>query len=1340
MNTTKSKVLILTLACFSFVFCCFLFSLDTFAASSPDAIAIRVMPNPNHYSPLRWYQEKGFSGSPQSLEVDGYEAVRDGRAVYVNAVNVDYSSGYCEEGGQGCDESNPCSNGSICTPKLYTNIYLISYNQAAEDRTIDIFGQILSRWKFNTNLDQDGRTGSVGQCSDPSVDVVFEKKCRIDSDCSDSFCNSLKAKIIRDAKRLADLADFRLAIENYQEENGFYPKLNAGTYVQNISLSSWPSWQDNLGKELGVSLYSDPVNSLGECPGYNSTTCWNENEKQFADPNPENDLFELPENSFNYIYTGSYDGSTYKIQAVMESGLVYCGDFDVCFEGSSRYNYQGISINRAPDIDCGNLNSVAGDYYEKYIRINDPEGDKIKISGNIDGIDLGLWPVEPIYWSDWIDWEWASSTAQRLFLENTSRDNYKKIYSDKAGNDEAFGEQYKFKIIVADDRDNIASTTCSFILMSQCGDGFVNGSEECDGENGLNDWSCLNAATLSCNECFRVCSDGSDPYEGRCGNSRIDGPEICDESDGLSGWDCTEGGELACSDDCSSRVCSQGVLYEGECGDGVKQPEEDCDDDNSQDSDGCNSACEVEPGYNCSGSPSVCVTECGDGIVAGNEQCDDNNLDSLDGCGSSCEIENGYSCSGSPSVCSEICGDELVVGNEECDYGQNINCCSACNWACGEDSLMSYPVSLSQASYSSGDVETITLPTCRISSSDFTAKADINFNEIAIGTAIVFVTDNSGSMGRDELGGVSKMELAKDALKETIDSLHQATFNGAILKVGLVAFAGENEVSTFSENGNTLLDVSNLSEVNNLKDEIDNYPFYAGWTWPQLGLNAALDILNNSNETYKVIVLLGDGEESVNGATNPVATNIKSQGIDIYSVAFTDMNNPINDGLKRDMCEWSSDSSRDLDFCYDNGNYSYGGNEASSMYNSIISSILSTPTGQVVVNIGGEETQVMDGNDVSLSLPDDICTSEVVDSQYTKRNISFYFEGGGEINISDFTFNYCPACSRSYDDYCQNNLSLGAIDAYRYWDAETGDWSACQITACDENNGYFLADNNTCQECEIEGANSVYWSDADQECKAFSCDESNNYFLYQDTCRKCDPSMFTGATSAELRQGQCIALTCENGYHLSNNACVSNTMSCDVVNGTNGIATWLGYDGDGSDIWGNCVNPTCDPAYPNFDINRQMCVNACGLADNDQNITFTYYQEWPALNIYPPNLKVNALNANGDSIKYNDSGTCGKNNLVVTRPASDFVKNNQCVVSLKTAMAGEPVINCSGSSCWSNTKMVDNSCLPKQISGQFYYMQVWDTETYTKVDYTTGPTSWELYNGEAMSGFSVDSN
>ncbi len=44
-------------------------------------------------------------------------------------------------------------------------------------------------------------------------------------------------------------------------------------------------------------------------------------------------------------------------------------------------------------------------------------------------------------------------------------------------------------------------------------------------------------------------------------------------------------------------------------------------------------------------------TVCGDGSINGAEQCDDGNTRSGDGCSSSCQIEPGWVCSGQPSVC-----------------------------------------------------------------------------------------------------------------------------------------------------------------------------------------------------------------------------------------------------------------------------------------------------------------------------------------------------------------------------------------------------------------------------------------------------------------------------------------------------------------------------------------------------------------------------------------------------------------------------------------------------------------------------------------------------------------
>lgn len=249
-------------------------------SDSPDAIAIRVIANPQFKSTKQWYVGQGFKGSPQSLLVDGYEAVRDGRTVYVNAANVDGSS-------------------------LYANIYVISYNQKAEKSTIDIFGQLLRYWKFNTNLP------ASGNCLAESA-----RDCRLDADCPrGDFCGGDKARLTRDLRRLSDLSDVAAHLNGLSG----VPRLIAGTYLPYRTLSTWPSWQETFGQALGRQLPVDPMNRLGACPSYHADTCWDEKSKTFADASPADGDLDAPAGSHAYIYQAATDGTSYRLCGYLES-------------------------------------------------------------------------------------------------------------------------------------------------------------------------------------------------------------------------------------------------------------------------------------------------------------------------------------------------------------------------------------------------------------------------------------------------------------------------------------------------------------------------------------------------------------------------------------------------------------------------------------------------------------------------------------------------------------------------------------------------------------------------------------------------------------------------------------------------------------------------------------------------------------------------------------------------------------------------------------------------------------------------------------------------------------
>jgi len=281
------------------IFLFFLILSNNINAASSDAVAVRVMSNNKHYSPLKWYKNKKFVGAPQSLTVDGYQAIRDGRTVYVNASNILGNS-------------------------IYTNIYLLSYSQKPDKNTIDIYGRILANWQFNVNLMD---AANIGKC------IISTKHCNEDKDCSKEqtcseekfcqyikeiscyndnecatgfFCSSAKAKATRDTKRLSDIEDINSMMKVVK-----YPDLRAGSYLQGKSVSAWPSWNDALSKQLKNNLPKDPINKLvnnniscDQTPKYDKITCWDNYQKLFIN-GPSNTLttpIQLNTGSLAYTY------------------------------------------------------------------------------------------------------------------------------------------------------------------------------------------------------------------------------------------------------------------------------------------------------------------------------------------------------------------------------------------------------------------------------------------------------------------------------------------------------------------------------------------------------------------------------------------------------------------------------------------------------------------------------------------------------------------------------------------------------------------------------------------------------------------------------------------------------------------------------------------------------------------------------------------------------------------------------------------------------------------------------------------------------------------------------
>jgi cysteine-rich repeat protein len=383
-----------------FGFFCFLPSCSQAQVGQTDAIAVRIIPNLERSSALRWYKNQGFSGSPQEIIIDGYSGVRDGRTVYINAANIAID-----------DQGNADPSDDIQV--LHTNIYLISFNQEASFYTKDIFSSILKNWKFNSNIPGNG-----------FCEANPNRRCSVDTDCeSKDFCMGEKAQIVRDVRRLESLYEIKTALDSYYDEKQHYPKLSAGTYLPNKTLSVWPSWQKVLAQDLRINLPIDPVNRLGDCGGdnFNPITCWDEETQRFADSDLFDEAINLPNDSSAFIYTVNPEGDNYDICATMESGYVQgtgsgaCGGASVNLVSSTDGNNQPLIV--FANVESGNF----GYEYSGFFLVYDEDGDNVTVA-----LDTG----PDSQWDSWSD---------APVLEEMPVANQYKLSADYAGAEGTYG-------------------------------------------------------------------------------------------------------------------------------------------------------------------------------------------------------------------------------------------------------------------------------------------------------------------------------------------------------------------------------------------------------------------------------------------------------------------------------------------------------------------------------------------------------------------------------------------------------------------------------------------------------------------------------------------------------------------------------------------------------------------------------------------------------------------------------------------------------------------------------------------------------------------------------------
>ncbi len=612
-----------------------------------DAVGVRIAGNEDYYSPGDWY-DANFDGSYSSTDdVDGYEAVQDGRTVYVNAANQ--------------------------TGDIYSNIYAIAYNEGAEDETLEVFEQVLDSWAFNANdvllddefcYETDAYANPID--TDNATDGLQLAECSYDAECfeygADAVCGAQKQMLQRDTIRLSDLRSMYGQIDTYGSTNSrcsvtktmacfvddncpggetcvqTVPELQVGSFLRSRSYSAWPSWQAQLGNNLGAALPTDPLNNLADCPeGYDETSCWNGDASQFV----------CNEGSHVYGFR-SIAGEAYELFVDLEyNGAPWAYDLD-----QDTTDWAEITVGNASESNPdGFTTSLFCDGTE--LGLSEECGDGVV--GENETCEIG-------------DTQTVDCDPGEVYIcFNDVESSYYGTVCDPAGD-----------VVATCGADGeCASGVCS--NGDPCNDSIDCGGGTCTYIEGQKTVTCCysgNCAVSGSADCsaYQEAADSASsctPY--LCGNGVVDDGEECDDGAfngqyGYCGLDCDVDGAIFCGDGtlAGSEVCDCGYNEDFRTS-GAWAVANSCQYVNgiySYDPDeGC--------AFNCAGDP----PSCGDGVVNGSEECDGES-ETWDGAicssgsleGEPCEIDD--DCEG--GTCGNVSGYEACESSQLCDTGDEI--------------------------------------------------------------------------------------------------------------------------------------------------------------------------------------------------------------------------------------------------------------------------------------------------------------------------------------------------------------------------------------------------------------------------------------------------------------------------------------------------------------------------------------------------------------------------------------------------------------------------------------------------------------------------------------------
>ncbi len=414
-----------------------------------------------------------------------------------------------------------------------------------------------------------------------------------------------------------------------------------------------------------------------------------------------------------------------------------------------------------------------------------------------------------------------------------------------------------------------------------------------------------------------------------CGNGILEGDEECDDGNDDSADDCTS--------ECTVSVCGDDYVYAGhETCDNGNENGDACSPEYDDTCSYCNINCQYT---------TVSGAYCGDATIQTGEFCDSTNITkycfkthitpSLRDVGSVCttttDCDTDYTCE-----TVGACNGGNVFNAAPCAVGSLLSCGSSggncvvpdcsntCDATCPttyESTSILIQTELAGASKESGadlysygntsglspDLATLFIPACEVGTA-ITADIDMS-GVITPTTAIVFVTDLSGSMEWDIAGnsgaavGNRRIDYAAASLEEAIDTLFDAYGTSTDIQIATVSFTSGEDVNAdgYIDNGVDTDGDGRIEDgdscagdglawidqpLTDFNDEYDllydpergveSYPDRAGGGTPTAaGLSCAESILDDSDADYKFVVLFSDGEPTVSlgGVSSSEATS-----------------------------------------------------------------------------------------------------------------------------------------------------------------------------------------------------------------------------------------------------------------------------------------------------------------------------------------------------------------------------------------------------------------------------------------------------------------------------------